>query len=95
MSARLRVVLAELGADSAAHPVARELRDAGAEVIYTGHAASPAQVVDTVLQEDADAVAVDERGDTVAALLAERDAADIVVLGLGDAVAWAAAHHGR
>ncbi|WP_156757833.1 hypothetical protein [Actinokineospora pegani] len=85
---RLRVVVAELG-PAEVHAVARELRDAGVEVIYTGPVAEPAQVVATALQEDADAVAVGERVDEVRGLLAGADADDVVALPLDEVLNWA------
>jgi methylmalonyl-CoA mutase, C-terminal domain len=56
---RLRVVVAKPGLDGhdrGAKIIARALRDAGMEVIYTGLHQTPEQIVETVLQEDADAV---------------------------------------
>jgi methylmalonyl-CoA mutase, C-terminal domain len=56
---RIRVVVAKPGLDGhdrGAKVVARALRDAGIEVIYTGLHQTPEQIVDAVIQEDADAV---------------------------------------
>ena len=56
---KIRVVVAKPGLDGhdrGAKVVARALRDAGMEVIYTGLHQTPEQIVETVLQEDADAV---------------------------------------
>jgi methylmalonyl-CoA mutase, C-terminal domain len=56
---RLRVVVAKPGMDGhdrGAKIIARALRDAGMEVIYTGLHQTPDQIVETVIQEDADAV---------------------------------------
>ena len=56
---RLRVVVAKVGLDGhdrGAKIIARALRDAGMEVIYTGLHQTPEQIVETVIQEDADAV---------------------------------------
>ena len=56
---RIRVVIAKPGLDGhdrGAKVVARALRDAGMEVIYTGLHQTPEQIVATVIQEDADAV---------------------------------------
>jgi methylmalonyl-CoA mutase cobalamin-binding domain/chain len=56
---RTRVVVAKPGLDGhdrGAKIIARALRDAGMEVIYTGLHQTPEQIVETVLQEDADAV---------------------------------------
>ena len=55
----LRIVVAKPGLDGhdrGAKVVARALRDAGHEVIYTGLHQTPEQIVETVIQEDADAV---------------------------------------
>jgi len=57
----IRVVVAKAGLDGhdrGAKVVARALRDAGMEVIYTGVHQTPEQVVETALQEDADAIGV-------------------------------------
>ena len=59
MERRYRIVVAKPGLDGhdrGAKVIARALRDAGFEVIYTGLHQTPEQVVRTVLQEDADAV---------------------------------------
>ena len=59
MSKKIRVVVAKPGLDGhdrGAKVVARALRDAGMEVIYTGLHQTPEQIVETVIQEDADAV---------------------------------------
>ncbi|SFD92179.1 methylmalonyl-CoA mutase, C-terminal domain [Blastococcus tunisiensis] len=56
---RIRVVIAKPGLDGhdrGAKIVARALRDAGMEVVYTGLHQTPEQIVETVVQEDADAV---------------------------------------
>ena len=56
---RLRVVVAKPGLDGhdrGAKIIARALRDAGMEVIYTGLHQTPEEIVETVIQEDADAV---------------------------------------
>jgi methylmalonyl-CoA mutase C-terminal domain/subunit len=57
----IRVVIAKPGLDGhdrGAKIIARALRDAGMEVIYTGLHQTPEQIVETVLQEDADAVGI-------------------------------------
>ena len=46
------------GHDRGAKIIARALRDAGMEVIYTGLHQTPEQIVETVIQEDADAVGI-------------------------------------
>jgi methylmalonyl-CoA mutase C-terminal domain/subunit len=59
MKRPIRVVVAKAGLDGhdrGAKVVARGLRDAGMEVIYTGVHQTPEQVVETALQEDADAI---------------------------------------
>ncbi|MET7805918.1 cobalamin B12-binding domain-containing protein [Micromonospora chersina] len=93
MSSRIRVVVAKPGLDGhdrGAKVVARALRDAGMEVIYTGLHQTPEQIVETAIQEDADAVGLSVLSGAhmtlfkrVLELLAERDAADIVVFGGG------------
>jgi methylmalonyl-CoA mutase C-terminal domain/subunit len=55
----LRIVIAKAGLDGhdrGAKVIARALRDAGMEVIYTGLHQTPEQIVETVIQEDADAI---------------------------------------
>jgi methylmalonyl-CoA mutase C-terminal domain/subunit len=93
MQARIRVVVAKPGLDGhdrGAKVVARALRDAGMEVVYTGLHQTPEQIVETAIQEDADAVGLSVLSGAhmtlfgrVVKLLAERDAADIVVFGGG------------
>lgn len=59
MSERLRIVIAKPGLDGhdrGAKVVARALRDAGMEVIYTGLRQTPEMIVEAALQEDADAI---------------------------------------
>src|SRR5688572_10165608 len=61
MSRKIRVVIAKPGLDGhdrGAKIIARALRDAGMEVIYTGLHQTPEQIVETALQEDADAVGI-------------------------------------
>ena len=93
MSSRIRVVVAKPGLDGhdrGAKVVARALRDAGMEVIYTGLHQTPEQIVDTAIQEDADAVGLSVLSGAhmtlfakLVKLLEERDATDIVVFGGG------------
>ncbi|MFG1678486.1 cobalamin B12-binding domain-containing protein [Micromonospora sp. NPDC049282] len=93
MSSRIRVVVAKPGLDGhdrGAKVVARALRDAGMEVIYTGLHQTPEQIVETAIQEDADAVGLSVLSGAhmtlfkrVLELLAEREASDIVVFGGG------------
>ncbi len=59
MSAKIRVVIAKPGLDGhdrGAKVIARALRDAGMEVIYTGLRQTPEQIVSAALQEDADVI---------------------------------------
>jgi methylmalonyl-CoA mutase C-terminal domain/subunit len=93
MSARTRVVIAKPGLDGhdrGVKIVARALRDAGMEVIYTGLHQTPEQIVETAIQEDADAVGLSVLSGAhmtlfrkVIELLAERGADDILVFGGG------------
>ncbi len=59
MARRLRIVVAKAGLDGhdrGAKVIARALRDAGMEVIYTGLFQTPEQIVQTAIQEDADGI---------------------------------------
>ncbi len=61
MPKKIRVVIAKPGLDGhdrGAKVIARALRDAGMEVIYTGLHQTPEQIVETAIQEDADAVGI-------------------------------------
>ena len=61
VNAPIRVVIAKPGLDGhdrGAKVIARALRDAGMEVIYTGLHQTPEQIVETAIQEDADAVGI-------------------------------------
>ena len=61
MAAKIRVVIAKPGLDGhdrGAKIIARALRDAGMEVIYTGLHQTPEQIAETAIQEDADAVGI-------------------------------------
>jgi methylmalonyl-CoA mutase C-terminal domain/subunit len=92
-TAVIRVVVAKPGLDGhdrGAKVVARALRDAGMEVIYTGLHQTPEQIVETAIQEDADAIGLSVLSGAhmtlfrrVIELLDERDARDIVVFGGG------------
>jgi methylmalonyl-CoA mutase, C-terminal domain len=92
-SGRIRVVVGKPGLDGhdrGAKIVARALRDAGHEVIYTGLHQTPEQIVETAIQEDADLVGLSVLSGAhmtlfkrLVELLRERDAADIVVFGGG------------
>lgn len=93
MSQRIRVVLAKPGLDGhdrGIKLVARALRDAGMEVIYTGLRQTPEDVVSIALQEDANAVGLSILSGAhmtlftkVKELLNQHDANDIVVFGGG------------
>jgi methylmalonyl-CoA mutase C-terminal domain/subunit len=90
---RLRIVVAKPGLDGhdrGAKIVARALRDAGHEVIYTGLHQTPEQIVETAIQEDADLIGLSVLSGAhmtlfrrLVELLAERDASDIRVFGGG------------
>jgi methylmalonyl-CoA mutase, C-terminal domain len=90
---RIRVVIAKPGLDGhdrGAKVIARALRDAGMEVVYTGLHQTPEQIVQTVIQEDADAVGLSILSGAhmtlfkrVLELLAENEAQDVVVFGGG------------
>jgi methylmalonyl-CoA mutase C-terminal domain/subunit len=78
------------GHDRGVKVVARALRDAGMEVVYTGLHQTPEQIVGTVIQEDADAVGVSVLSGAhmtlfarILELLRERDVTDVVVFGGG------------
>jgi methylmalonyl-CoA mutase, C-terminal domain len=89
----IRVVVAKPGLDGhdrGAKVVARALRDAGMEVIYTGLHQTPEQIVETAIQEDADCIGLSVLSGAhmtlfqkLLKLLGERDAEDIVVFGGG------------
>jgi methylmalonyl-CoA mutase C-terminal domain/subunit len=93
MAETYRVIVAKPGLDGhdrGAKIVARALRDAGFEVVYTGLHQTPEQIVETAIQEDADAVGLSLHSGAhmtlfprVVKLLAERGAGDIVVFGGG------------
>ena len=87
---RIRVVIAKPGLDGhdrGAKIIARALRDAGMEVIYTGLHQTPEQIVETVIQEDADAVGLSILSGAhmtlvprIAALLKEQGIDDVVLV---------------
>lgn len=93
MSAPIRVVVAKPGLDGhdrGAKVVARALRDAGIEVVYTGLHQTPAQIVDAAIQEDADILGLSVLSGAHLTLFAEvmdllrsKDATDIIVFGGG------------
>jgi methylmalonyl-CoA mutase C-terminal domain/subunit len=88
-SKKIRVVVAKPGLDGhdrGAKIIARALRDAGMEVIYTGLHQTPEQIVETVIQEDADAVGLSILSGAhmtlvprIVALLEEQGIDDVVV----------------
>ena len=90
---KIRVVVAKPGLDGhdrGAKIIARALRDAGMEVIYTGLHQTPEQIVETVIQEDAHAVGLSILSGAhmtlvprVLELLKEKEAGDIVVIAGG------------
>ena len=93
MSGPIRVVVAKPGLDGhdrGAKVVARALRDAGIEVVYTGLHQTPAQIVDAAIQEDADIIGLSVLSGAhltlfaeVMDLLRQKDATDIIVFGGG------------
>ena len=86
---KIRVVVAKPGLDGhdrGAKIIARALRDAGMEVIYTGLHQTPEQIVETVIQEDADAVGLSILSGAhmtlvprIVELLREQGAGDVLV----------------
>jgi methylmalonyl-CoA mutase C-terminal domain/subunit len=90
MAGKIRVVIAKVGLDGhdrGAKIIARALRDAGMEVIYTGLHQTPEQIVETAIQEDADAIGISILSGAhmtlvprVLELLAGREAEDVVVI---------------
>ena len=86
---KIRIVVAKPGLDGhdrGAKIIARALRDAGMEVIYTGLHQTPEQIAETAIQEDADAVGLSILSGAhmtlvprVVELLAEQGASDVVV----------------
>ncbi|HEX7097697.1 MAG TPA: cobalamin B12-binding domain-containing protein [Acidimicrobiia bacterium] len=88
-----RILIAKPGLDGhdrGAKVIARALRDAGHEVIYSGLHQTPAQIAETAVQEDVDAVGLSSLSGAHMSLfpkvveeLAARDASDIVVFGGG------------
>jgi len=90
MSAKIRVVIAKPGLDGhdrGARVIARALRDAGMEVIYTGLRQTPEQIVAAALQEDADVIGLSILSGAhmhicpaVMALLAQKGLRDVLVV---------------
>jgi len=93
VAGKIRIVVAKPGLDGhdrGAKIIARALRDAGMEVIYTGLHQTPEQIVETAVQEDAQAIGLSILSGAhmtlfarLMELLRERDATDIVVFGGG------------
>ena len=89
-SRKIRVVVAKPGLDGhdrGAKIIARALRDAGMEVVYTGLHQTPEQIVETALQEDADAIGLSILSGAhmtlvprIIELLKEQEAGDIVLV---------------
>ena len=89
----VRILTAKVGLDGhdrGIKVISRALRDAGVEVIYTGLHQTPAQVVETAIQEDVDGIGISLLSGAhmtlfpqVLRLLRERGATDIVVFGGG------------
>ena len=92
-SAPIRVVIAKVGLDGhdrGVKIVARTLRDAGMDVIYTGLHRTPEEVVEAAIQEDVDVIGVSILSGAhmtvfprIVKLLEERGAEDILVVGGG------------
>ena len=90
MAGKIRIVVAKPGLDGhdrGAKIIARALRDAGMEVIYTGLHQTPEQIVETAIQEDADAVGISILSGAhmtlvprIMELLRENGAEDVLVL---------------
>ncbi|MDD4364498.1 MAG: cobalamin B12-binding domain-containing protein [Synergistales bacterium] len=90
---KIRVVVAKPGLDGhdrGAKVIARAFRDAGMEVIYTGLRQTPEQIVDTAIQEDADAIGIsilsgahEHYFRVIVNLLKEKGSDDIIVFGGG------------
>jgi len=90
MARKIRVVIAKPGLDGhdrGAKVIARALRDAGMEVVYTGLHQTPEQIVETAIQEDADAIGISVLSGAhmtlvprILDLLRENEADDVVVV---------------
>jgi methylmalonyl-CoA mutase C-terminal domain/subunit len=102
MERKIRILIAKPGLDGhdrGAKVVARALRDAGFEVVYTGLHQTPEQIVSAAIQEDVDAVGLSLLSGahrvlfpTVVELLRKQQSGDILVFGGGviprDDIAW-------
>ena len=92
-NSRIRVLVAKPGLDGhdrGAKVIARTLRDAGMEVIYTGLRQTPEQIVETAIQEDVNVIGLSILSGAhmylfpkIIELLTEKDAADIMVIAGG------------
>jgi methylmalonyl-CoA mutase, C-terminal domain len=90
VASKIRIVIAKPGLDGhdrGAKIIARALRDAGMEVIYTGLHQTPEQIVETAIQEDADAVGISILSGAhmtlvprILALLRDQGAEDLLVV---------------
>ncbi|MDR1915642.1 MAG: cobalamin B12-binding domain-containing protein [Synergistaceae bacterium] len=90
---KIRVVVAKPGLDGhdrGAKVIARAFRDAGMEVIYTGLRQTPEQIVETAIQEDADAIGLsvlsgahEHYFKAIEDILKDKNASDIIVFGGG------------
>ncbi|HAP93453.1 MAG TPA: methylmalonyl-CoA mutase [Desulfotomaculum sp.] len=93
MAGKIRVLVAKPGLDGhdrGARIVARGLRDAGMEVVYTGLHQTPEQIVETAIQEDVDVIGLSILSGAhmtlfprIYELLRGRDADDIIIMGGG------------
>lgn len=93
MARKIRVLVAKPGLDGhdrGARVIARALRDAGMEVVYTGLHQTPEQIVEAAIQEDVDIVGLSVLSGAhmtlfprVRELLKENDAEDIMIIGGG------------
>ena len=93
MAEKHRIVIAKPGLDGhdrGAKVVARALRDAGFEVIYTGLHQTPEQIVETTIQEDADAIGLSIHSGAhmtlfprVVELLRERGVGEVIIFAGG------------
>lgn len=93
MNRPIRIVIGKLGLDGhdrGAKIIARALRDAGMEIIYTGLRQTPESIVEIAIQEDADAIGLSSLSGAhnhlfpkVIKVLEEKDAIDIIVFGGG------------
>lgn len=93
MAGKIRVLVAKPGLDGhdrGARVVARGLRDAGMEVVYTGLHQTPEQIVEAAIQEDVDVIGLSILSGAhmtlfprICELLRDRNADDIIVMGGG------------